>query len=50
VEPKSFLAESLVKLMSQAPGRISLLMSQGLTEEKLTQIQNYLRSINVPIV
>jgi len=50
VESKSFLTQSLIKLMSQIPGRVPLLMSQGLTEERLAQIQNYLRSINVPIV
>jgi len=36
--------------MSQIPGRVPLLMSQGLTEEQLAQIQNYLKSINVPIL
>ncbi|XP_050434823.1 exportin-2 [Adelges cooleyi] len=50
VDPKSFLAQSLTKLMSQIPGRVPLLINQGLAEEKRVQIQNYLVSINVQIV
>lgn len=50
MESKSFLAQSLTKLMSQIPGRIPILMSQGLTEERRAQIQNYLISLNVQIV
>lgn len=45
-----FLAQSLTKLMSQIPGRIPVLMSQGLTEERRAQIQNYLISLNVQII
>lgn len=50
VESKSFLAQSLTKLMSQMPGRIPILMSQGLTEERRAQIQNYLISLSVQII
>lgn len=50
VESKSFLGQSLTKLMSQIPGRVPLLMSQGLTEERRAQIQNYLISLNVQIM
>lgn len=44
------MAQSLTKLMGQIPGRIPILMSQGLTEERRAQIQNYLISLNVQIV
>lgn len=50
MESKSFLAQSLMKLMNEIPERVPLLMSQGLTEERRAQIQNYLISINVRIV
>lgn len=50
IEAKLFLAQSLTKLMSQIPGRIPILMSQGLIEERRAQIQNYLISLNVQIM
>lgn len=50
VESKSFLSQSLTKLMAQIPGRIPLLMSQGLTEERRAQIQNYLISLGIQII
>ncbi|XP_050543879.1 exportin-2 [Daktulosphaira vitifoliae] len=50
IEPKAFLSQSLSKLMIQIPGRVPILMSQGLLEEKRVQIQNYLISLNVQIV
>lgn len=45
-----FLGQSLTKLMNQLPGRVSILMSQGITEERRAQIQNYLISLNVQIM
>lgn len=50
MEAKSFLAQSLTKFMSQNPGRVPMLMSQGLTEERRAQIQNYLISLNVQMM
>ncbi|XP_025201498.1 exportin-2 [Melanaphis sacchari] len=50
VEAKMFLGQSLTKLMNQLPGRVSILMSQGITEERRAQIQNYLISLNVQIM
>lgn len=50
IEAKLFLAQSLTKLMSQLPGRVPILMSQGLIEERRAQIQNYLISLNVQIM
>jgi len=50
VEAKTYLGQSLTKLMSQIPGRVSVLMSQGITEERRAQIQNYLISLNVQIM
>jgi len=50
IEAKIFLGQSLTKLMNQLPGRVSILMSQGITEERRAQIQNYLISLNVQIM
>lgn len=50
MEAKKFLGQSLTKLMNQLPGRVSILMSQGITEERRAQIQNYLISLNVQIM
>ncbi|VVC32399.1 Hypothetical protein CINCED_3A009409 [Cinara cedri] len=50
MEAKVFLAQSLNKLMGQMPGRFPIIISQGLTEERRAQIQNYLISLNVQIM
>lgn len=50
LDAKLFLAQSLTKLMIQIPGRVSVLMSQGITEERRAQIQNYLIGLNVQIM